>query len=64
MTTNTATPILRAAAKREHALRGGGRSCPCCCSYGSTKGGARIRQAVRQQQRRIEDRAWRAEAAS
>ena len=52
---------LRAAAKRQYALRGGGRACPCCSDYGSTKTGPANRARTKRQQRRIEARQWRAE---
>ena len=56
--------MLRTAAKRTHALRGGRKACHCCADYGSTKNGARNRQVARQQQRRVEARNWRREISS
>jgi len=55
--------LLKAAAKRRHALRGGKKACPCCADYGARKVGGSNRQRARQIQRRVEARAWRKEEA-
>lgn len=53
--------ILKAHARRIHALRGSGKACPCCSDYGERKAGPKNRQRARQQQRQIEKRTWRTE---
>jgi hypothetical protein len=56
--------LLKAAGMREHAIRGNrGRSCWCCCDYGSTHNGAKNRQKARHAQRARERQTWKAEMA-
>jgi hypothetical protein len=51
-----ANTLMHAAMIKDHALRGGGRSCPCCGTGGTVKETGR--QEARQKMRQIEKRQW------